>query len=298
MARYLASRRDQLTQKTERRQQRADARHVALEEEPPTPPHDFSIFLPPSLFHASHFCDGRENSASIQLHETSNRPGHGDGSDVDISAELMHEALRVEAAHLAGLDPTGSLVVDMLTKKLKRLVAKEARRVAKSAAICRGDVEQQPPGSSLAVTTTTTTAAAARALCHDTPHQPSHHHRSTTASRMQRIFSLVCDPGVLTFFMLATLLGFGHGVIGTFLFMFLHQHGASESLLGWVLLANAVPELPVFYFFGQILKRVGMDTLLMLSTLGLGLRIGAYAVSWLCLQIPALIAIVFYLVLL
>lgn len=36
---------------------------------------------------------------------------------------------------------------------------------------------------------------------------------------------LLGDPEVATFFVLATLMGFGHGVLGSFLFMFLVQLG-------------------------------------------------------------------------
>jgi hypothetical protein len=49
--------------------------------------------------------------------------------------------------------------------------------------------------------------------------------------------------------------------------------------MGWVLTANALPELPVFWYFGSILSVCGMETLLLLSTLGLGLRLLGYPVS-------------------
>ncbi len=48
--------------------------------------------------------------------------------------------------------------------------------------------------------------------------------------------------------------------------------------MGYVLAANALPELPVFYFFGAILHLLGMHTLLLLSAATLGLRILAYLV--------------------
>ncbi len=48
--------------------------------------------------------------------------------------------------------------------------------------------------------------------------------------------------------------------------------------MGYVLTANALPELPVFYFFGGILHTLGMHTLLLVSAGTLGLRILAYLV--------------------
>lgn len=49
--------------------------------------------------------------------------------------------------------------------------------------------------------------------------------------------------------------------------------------MGAVLTANALPELPVFYWFGALLHLLGMHTLLLLSAGALGLRLLAYLVS-------------------
>lgn len=68
------------------------------------------------------------------------------------------------------------------------------------------------------------------------------------------------------------------GVIGTFLFVYLADLGGGPALMGWVLMANALPELPVFYYFGNILHVVGMNTLILSAAFCLALRIAAFTV--------------------
>jgi len=103
---------------------------------------------------------------------------------------------------------------------------------------------------------------------------------SVTQSSLSVLFK---NPSIVAFFGIVTLLGSGHGIIGTFLFLYLKGLGAGESLMGFVLLANALPELPVFYFFGSILRAVGMDTLLITSTFFLAVRLALFPLlsySW------------------
>lgn len=80
------------------------------------------------------------------------------------------------------------------------------------------------------------------------------------------------DQETVAYLFIVSLLGFGHSLLGSFLFLYLAELGARESLMGYILLANALPELPVFYNFGTILSRMGMNTLLVFSTAVLGLR--------------------------
>lgn len=54
---------------------------------------------------------------------------------------------------------------------------------------------------------------------------------------------------------------------------------AVYDLQGWVLMANALPELPAFFFFGRILSTLGMNTVLLAAAGTLGLRIWAYSVG-------------------
>ena len=48
--------------------------------------------------------------------------------------------------------------------------------------------------------------------------------------------------------------------------------------MGAILTANALPELPAFFFFGRILAALGMNTVLLTAAGTLGLRIWAYSV--------------------
>lgn len=269
---YLAARKSHLHEKTERQLRRAEEHQVSLEEEPPTPPRNTALLG--ALV-------GGTGGLPHALHVERDVP---EVARAHVTPELMREALEMEAAEVEGADPTGSLVVDMLSKKLERMVAQHARDV-------RRDRRRRKHAQQAQQAVESTTQPAVHAMA---PIKAKLAEKATgegapplteslEASQEEAGFGaglalLLRDPGVLAFFLLATLLGFGHGIIGTFLFMYLKHLGGGEGLMGYVLLANALPELPVFYFFGAILRSVGMDTLLLASTAGLGLRIAAYAV--------------------
>jgi hypothetical protein len=53
---------------------------------------------------------------------------------------------------------------------------------------------------------------------------------------------------VLIFIGQATTMGFGIGVIGEFLFLFLADLGGSELLMGLTLTFTCLAEVPVFHF--------------------------------------------------
>lgn len=59
---------------------------------------------------------------------------------------------------------------------------------------------------------------------------------------------LLRRPEVLVFMGQATTMGFGIGVIGEFLFLFLQELGGSETLMGLTLTMTCVAEVPVFHF--------------------------------------------------
>jgi hypothetical protein len=46
----------------------------------------------------------------------------------------------------------------------------------------------------------------------------------------------------------ATAMGFGIGVIGEFLFLFLQELGGSETLMGLTLTFTCLAEVPVFHY--------------------------------------------------
>ena len=211
---------------------------------------------------------------------------------------FLREALDVEASNAHTMaDPTGSYVVRMLTKKLERMVAAERQR--------QEGLQQQRRGGNRRrkyITTKTREVDAAHVPDHEElPHPPigvtdmvqtgdgsanvivrikQRKQPATTTTFTARIKSFVSNSSlsqITPFFALASLLGFGHGVIGTYLFLFLHStQGAKESFMGWVLLANALPEMPVFWFFGSIVRFIGLDTLIVVACLTLSLRLLCY----------------------
>lgn len=102
----------------------------------------------------------------------------------------------------------------------------------------------------------------------------------------------------LIFFVTCTVLGFGHSVIGTFLFLRLDEMGAAPLLMGLVLAANSFSETPVFVFVGTWLTRIGTEGVLTLALAALSVRYLAYealAASrlWVVLPIECLHAITY-----
>jgi hypothetical protein len=59
---------------------------------------------------------------------------------------------------------------------------------------------------------------------------------------------LLRRPEVLIFMCQATAMGFGIGVIGEFLFLFLQELGGSETLMGLTLTFTCLAEVPVFHY--------------------------------------------------
>ncbi|KAL4434055.1 hypothetical protein ABPG75_000496 [Micractinium tetrahymenae] len=97
----------------------------------------------------------------------------------------------------------------------------------------------------------------------------------------QGIKGLLADVHVLVFLMLALLMGIGNGAIG-YLFLFLDELGATGTLMGLCLSANCAAEVPVFFFSGRILERIGVERALQVA-------MGAYVVRLSCyLALPLL----------
>ncbi|KAL4431140.1 hypothetical protein ABPG75_006396 [Micractinium tetrahymenae] len=276
--RYLDYRHGKLERKHQRRQQReAAAAAEGREPEPPTPPPSSLIAglfgLTPTLAAAS----------ALPLPAQPARQ------------ELMREALDLELLEARqDHDATGSMVVSMLSKKLERM-AREARRQQR---LQRRAARQRAKAAAAAAAGAPAAAAppagpeAGEAVLR-APQQrlsavPEERPAVTAAAAaepeqlgfgaaLKRLLSDAQATQVVTFFSLCTILGFGHGIIGGFLFMHLAEMGGSELLMGAVLTANALPELPAFFYFGRILSAIGMYTVLFTATATLGLRIWAYS---------------------
>lgn len=61
--------------------------------------------------------------------------------------------------------------------------------------------------------------------------------------------------------------------------MFLWHAGANGLLLGFCLTLNSCGEVPVFYFSGAIIKRIGIDTSFNIAMGAFVLRLGCYGVG-------------------
>jgi hypothetical protein len=129
------------------------------------------------------------------------------GLEQDITPEVMREAIALESSML---EPSGSMVVAMLSKKLERM-AKEAAAVRR-----RGIAVAGPSGGGEG---STAAAAEGRAPGAPLPAGPWQYEKAAEIS---------------CFLVLATLLGFGHGVIGNYLFMYLADVGEGQSMDGRV----------------------------------------------------------------
>jgi len=89
---------------------------------------------------------------------------------------------------------------------------------------------------------------------------------------------VLMDVHVLSFFFKALLMGTGNGIIG-YLFLVLTDLGGRGTLLGLCLTANCIGEVPVFFFSGALIKRLGVNAAFNLAMAAYLLRLGCYAVS-------------------
>eukprot|EP00775_Hariotina_reticulata_P004764 gene4763-5014_t len=72
-------------------------------------------------------------------------------------------------------------------------------------------------------------------------------------------------------------MGFGIGVIDSFLFLFLQDLGGSEGLMGLTLTVTCLAEVPMFHFQGRILSIISVDTMLHIVLWVYAVRLGLYA---------------------
>lgn len=74
------------------------------------------------------------------------------------------------------------------------------------------------------------------------------------------------------------LLGIPNSGINNFLGIYLKDLGGDEALIGAVFSLGAVAELPVMYFSSAIIRRVGLERMLVTGFLVYAIRVGLYAV--------------------
>ncbi|HRW08033.1 MAG TPA: major facilitator superfamily domain-containing protein 6 [Caldilineaceae bacterium] len=85
--------------------------------------------------------------------------------------------------------------------------------------------------------------------------------------------------------------GMAAGVGNNFLFLYLDELAATETLMGMTLMVATVSEIPIFFFGDRLLKRLGARGLLLLSLSASVIRMGGYALmpsAWYVLPIQLL----------
>jgi hypothetical protein len=128
-------------------------------------------------------------------------------------------------------DTTGSMIVGMLSKKLERMAAKTTRRQrlrrraarqAESVAAAAAAAGAAVPQAAALPQQQASEAAAAKAA---EAEAEAGVEEAAPLGFWAALKRLLRDPQVSIFFFLTTLLGFGHGIVGSFLFMHLAQLG-------------------------------------------------------------------------
>ncbi|KAG2442634.1 hypothetical protein HXX76_002718 [Chlamydomonas incerta] len=97
------------------------------------------------------------------------------------------------------------------------------------------------------------------------------------AGHWRRLWILVRRPEVAVFFVTAITMGYGFGTIDSFLFLYLRQMGASETLMGLTLTITCAAEVPAFQLQDRLLDRWGVTAVLDLTMLVYVLRLALYA---------------------
>ncbi|PNW85282.1 hypothetical protein CHLRE_03g179350v5 [Chlamydomonas reinhardtii] len=98
-----------------------------------------------------------------------------------------------------------------------------------------------------------------------------------SAGHWRRLWVLVRRPEVAVFFVTAMTMGYGFGTIDSFLFLYLRQMGASETLMGLTLTITCAAEVPAFQLQDRLLDRWGVTAVLDLTMLVYALRLALYA---------------------
>lgn len=88
--------------------------------------------------------------------------------------------------------------------------------------------------------------------------------------------SMAKSPAVMAFMFRTLLMGFGHGIITTYLFLHLESLGADRSFMGIALAVNCATEIPAFQFQSWILKRFSVESVLDFAILSYILRLLCY----------------------
>tara|TARA_R110001599_G_scaffold3464_9_gene19118 strand:+ start:21757 stop:22914 length:1158 start_codon:yes stop_codon:yes gene_type:complete len=89
---------------------------------------------------------------------------------------------------------------------------------------------------------------------------------------VERFVTLLCKPGVITFFICVGLMQLSHGPYYTFLTLHLESLGYSRGLIGLLWALGVVAEIVLFLFMTRLLARFSLKHLLVVSLLLASLR--------------------------
>jgi PPP family 3-phenylpropionic acid transporter len=112
----------------------------------------------------------------------------------------------------------------------------------------------------------------------------------------QGIQTLASNRPLLIFLASVLFAGMGSGIVNNYLFLYLADLGASETLMGLSLAVATLSEMPVFFFSAGLLRKLGARGLLFLSLLAYVVRLLAYTLMpavWLALPINLLHGLTF-----
>ena len=144
-----------------------------------------------------------------------------------------------------------------------------------------------PPRLPLAPATPPPQAAGAKA----SPPPPS-----TTAAKLR---ALATNPDAAIFFATATAFGVGVGAVDSWLFVLLDELDATRILMSAALVVTVAAEVPVFFYAGRLIDRVGVTPVLHLVYAAFLIRLGGYVLlpslstPWLVLPFETLNAVTF-----
>jgi MFS transporter, PPP family, 3-phenylpropionic acid transporter len=112
----------------------------------------------------------------------------------------------------------------------------------------------------------------------------------------QGIQTLASNRSLVFFLVTVLFASMGSGIINNYLFLYLADLGASETLMGLSLTVATLSEIPVFFFSAVLLRKFGARGLLLMSLLAYVVRLLAYTLMppvWLVLPINLLHGLTF-----
>lgn len=112
----------------------------------------------------------------------------------------------------------------------------------------------------------------------------------------QGMRTLASNRALMIFLATVLFASMGSGIVHNYLFLYLADLGASETLMGLSLTVATLSEIPVFFFSALLLRKVGARGLLLMSLLAYVVRLLAYTLMppvWLVLPINLLHGLTF-----